>query len=61
MSDSNGSIIGRIIEGDAKVLFGKPVDADGDILDRNGNTFGKAERWEEEEKVVAKSIVKEMS
>lgn len=54
VSDAKGQIIGRVIEGDAKVLFGKPVDADGDILDKNGNALGKAERWEEEEKVVDK-------
>jgi len=45
-----GRIIGRIIEGDAKYLFGRKVDEDGDVLDKNGNTIGKAERWEPEEK-----------
>lgn len=54
VSDANGTIIGRVIQGDAKLLFGKPVDPDGDILDRNGNTLGKAERWEDEEKAVDK-------
>lgn len=44
-----GEVVGRVIEGDAKQLAGKKVDADGDILDRVGNTLGKAERWEEEE------------
>lgn len=44
-----GGIVGRVIEGDAKQLAGKKVDADGDILDRVGNVLGKAERWEEEE------------
>jgi ElaB/YqjD/DUF883 family membrane-anchored ribosome-binding protein len=43
-------IIGRVIEGDAKRLLGRKVDEDGDILDKNGNTIGKAERWEPEEK-----------
>ncbi|KAF9890815.1 hypothetical protein FE257_005386 [Aspergillus nanangensis] len=43
-------IIGRVIEGDAKRLFGRKVDEDGDILDKNGNTLGRAERWEPEEK-----------
>jgi hypothetical protein len=54
VSDSKNAIIGRVIEGDAKKLYGKPVDADGDVLDKNGNTLGKAERWEEEEKEEAK-------
>jgi len=43
-------IIGRLIEGDAKGLLGRKVDEDGDVLDKNGNTIGKAERWEPEEK-----------
>ncbi|KAF8850877.1 hypothetical protein BDZ45DRAFT_602267, partial [Acephala macrosclerotiorum] len=50
VADSQGVIIGRLIEGDAKKLYGKMVDSDGDVLDKNGNTLGKAERWEEEEK-----------
>lgn len=54
VADSKGTIIGRVTSGDAKQLYGKPVDADGDILDKNGNTLGKAERWEEEEKEVSK-------
>lgn len=55
VADSKGAIIGRIVEGsDAKKLYGKLVDPDGDILDTNGNSIGKAERWEEEEKVKAK-------
>lgn len=48
--EAGGTIIGRLIEGDAKKLFGKPVDDDGDVLDSNGNLLGKAERWEEPEK-----------
>lgn len=48
--EAGGTVIGRIIDGDAKKLFGKPVDDDGDILDSNGNLLGKAERWEEPEK-----------
>ncbi|KAF7590074.1 hypothetical protein BBP40_003276 [Aspergillus hancockii] len=47
---SGGKIIGRVIEGDAKRLQGRKVDEDGDILDKNGNTIGRAERWEPEEK-----------
>jgi hypothetical protein len=54
VTDSKGTVIGRLVEGDAKKLFGKQVDADGDVLDKNGNTLGKAERWEEEEKEVSK-------
>jgi hypothetical protein len=46
----DGSIVGRIIEGDVKKLVGRSVDPDGDISDKNGNTIGKAERWEPEEK-----------
>ncbi|KAI0104999.1 hypothetical protein GGR51DRAFT_560604 [Nemania sp. FL0031] len=44
----NGEKVGVVVEGDAKKLKGKPVDADGDILDRAGNTLGRAERWEPE-------------
>lgn len=43
-------IIGRLVEGDAKRLLGRKVDEDGDVVDKNGNTIGKAERWEPEEK-----------
>jgi len=45
-----GDIIGRIVEGDIKKLLGHTVDEDGDITDENGNTIGKAERWEPDEK-----------
>ncbi|OQN95601.1 hypothetical protein B0A48_18306 [Cryoendolithus antarcticus] len=44
-----GDIIGRITEGDVKKLLGHRPDADGDILDTNGNVIGKAERWEPED------------
>jgi hypothetical protein len=47
---SGDRIIGRVIEGDAKRLLGRKVDEDGDVVDKNGNTIGKAERWEPEEK-----------
>ncbi|KAE8150925.1 hypothetical protein BDV25DRAFT_171833 [Aspergillus avenaceus] len=47
---AGGRIIGRVIEGDPKRLQGRRVDEDGDILDKNGNTIGRAERWEPEEK-----------
>lgn len=46
----DGTIIGRVIEGDINRLVGHKVDEDGDITDKNGNTIGKAERWEPEEK-----------
>ncbi|OTA94224.1 hypothetical protein M434DRAFT_273847 [Hypoxylon sp. CO27-5] len=46
---SNGEQVGIVVEGDPKKLKGKPVDADGDILDKAGNLIGHAERWEEEE------------
>lgn len=45
----NGQQVGKVIEGDLKLLQGKTVDADGEILDKAGNIIGKAERWEEEE------------
>jgi Protein of unknown function (DUF3659) len=50
VKDASGQIVGRVIEGDHKKLMGRKVDDDGDILDKNGNTIGKAERWEPEEK-----------
>jgi hypothetical protein len=43
-----GDVVGRLIFGDPKVLQGRQVDQDGDILDRNGNVLGRAERWEPE-------------
>ncbi|XMA10975.1 hypothetical protein WAI453_003766 [Rhynchosporium graminicola] len=57
VGDSKGAIIGRLIEGDAKKLYGKAVDTDGDVSDSNGNSLGKAERWEEEEKEKTNSPV----
>jgi len=45
----SGDIVGRLVSGDGKVLYGRSVDEDGDVLDRNGNTIGKAERWEPEQ------------
>lgn len=56
IATSTGEIVGRLIEGDAKALYGRPIDEDGDILDRNGNTIGKAERWEEPEAEPAPEI-----
>jgi ribosomal protein L13 len=49
-----GDIVGRLTSGDPKILFGRAVDDDGDILDKNGNVLGHAERWEPEE--VAKDV-----
>lgn len=46
-----GKVVGKVVEGDPKKLEGKKVDADGDILDKNGNSLGKAERFQEEEEV----------
>lgn len=46
----DGSIVGRITEGDVKKLVAHKVDEDGEIQDKNGNLIGKAERWEPEEK-----------
>ena len=48
--DGAEQVIGRVVEGDPKVLMGRQVDDDGDIVDKNGNVIGKAERWELEEK-----------
>lgn len=45
---SDGDIVGRLVEGDAKKLKGKKVDEDGDVLDKQGNKLGHAERWEPE-------------
>ncbi|KAI1494880.1 hypothetical protein F5X96DRAFT_676154 [Biscogniauxia mediterranea] len=44
-----GDVVGRLVSGDPKMLFGRPVDDDGDICDKNGNVLGHAERWEEPE------------
>ena len=47
---SDGTIVGRLVEGDPERLVGHKVDADGEISDKNGNKIGQAERWEPEEK-----------
>lgn len=56
-----GEQVGEVIEGNPKELKGSEVDEDGDILDRRGNTIGKAKRWEapeaEEEKPVDNSAL----
>jgi len=41
--DGNGTIIGRIAEGDAKTLVGKKVDGQGQIWDNAGNVVGRCE------------------
>ncbi|KAL9088751.1 MAG: hypothetical protein Q9165_006060 [Trypethelium subeluteriae] len=46
----DGSIVGRLVEGDPERLLGHKVDADGEISDKNGNKIGQAERWSPEEK-----------
>ena len=46
----DGTIVGRLIEGDPERLVGHKVDADGQISDKNGNKIGEAERWSPEEK-----------
>jgi hypothetical protein len=46
---SDGKQVGEIVEGDPKRLKGARVDEDGDILDRRGNTIGKAQAWDEPE------------
>ena len=50
VQDANGQIVGRLTEGDPKKLMGRKVDEDGDVLDKQGNSLGKAERWEPPEK-----------
>ncbi|KHN98416.1 LEA domain containing protein [Metarhizium album ARSEF 1941] len=46
---SSGDVVDRLTSGDGKALYGRPVDEDGDVLDKNGNVLGRAERWEEPE------------
>lgn len=45
----DGRQVGVVVGDDWQKLIGKKVDADGDILDKNGNVIGHAERQEEEE------------
>lgn len=51
-----GQVVGKLIEGDAKKLSGKKVDEDGDVIDRNGNILGKAERWTEPDEPETEAI-----
>ena len=48
--DAAGQVVGKLIEGDPEKLIGRKVDEDGDILDKLGNTIGKAERYSPPEK-----------
>ena len=48
--DAAGQVVGKLIEGDPEKLVGRKVDEDGDILDKAGNTIGKAERYSPPEK-----------
>ena len=50
VTDQNGQIVGRVVEGNPEELLGRKVDDDGDILDKSGNSIGKAERFTPEEK-----------
>ncbi len=43
-------VIGRVVEGDPKMLIGHKPDEDGEVLDKNGNSIGRCERWEPKEK-----------
>ncbi|KAI3392796.1 hypothetical protein diail_5187 [Diaporthe ilicicola] len=56
-----GQQVGQVIEGDLKVLQGKTVDPDGEVLDKAGNVIGKAERWEEEEVAEEEEVVVDKS
>ncbi|KAH7180161.1 hypothetical protein DER46DRAFT_490703 [Fusarium sp. MPI-SDFR-AT-0072] len=51
-----GEQVGEVVEGNPKELKGSQVDEDGDILDRCGNTIGKAKRWEAPEEEPEKPI-----
>ncbi|KAL5335507.1 hypothetical protein BJX70DRAFT_410397 [Aspergillus crustosus] len=50
VQDESGRRVGKLVEGDAKKLVGRPVDDDGEILDKRGNVIGRAEPYEEPEK-----------
>jgi ubiquitin len=47
VEDENGDRFGQVVEGDAKMLIGRAVDDDGDILNWEGLVVGHAERYEE--------------
>ena len=51
VTDGQGQVVGKLVEGsDAQKLLGRKVDEDGEILDNTGNSIGKAERYNPEEK-----------
>ena len=51
VTDGQGQIVGKLVEGsDNQKLLGRKVDEDGEILDKTGNSIGKAERYTPEKK-----------
>ena len=53
VTDAAGQIVGKLDDEsmpDAEKLLGRKVDEDGDIIDKSGNSIGKAIRWTPEEK-----------
>ena len=53
VTDGAGQIVGKLDEEsmpNAEKLLGRKVDEDGEILDKAGNSIGKAIRWKPEEK-----------
>jgi len=53
ITDGAGQIVGKLDEEtmpNAEKLLGRKVDDDGEILDKSGNSIGKAIRWTPEEK-----------
>ena len=53
VTDASGQIVGKLDEEsmpNAEKLLGRKVDEDGEILDKAGNSIGKAIRWTPEEK-----------
>ncbi|KAI2915065.1 hypothetical protein CBS63078_3531 [Aspergillus niger] len=49
VEDDDGNVVGKVIEGDIKILRGRAVDEDGEIIDKYGNVKGRAEPYEVEE------------
>ncbi|KAJ6784703.1 hypothetical protein PWT90_00446 [Aphanocladium album] len=45
----SGETVGRLTTGEPKTLFSREIDEDGDVVDKNGNSLGRAERWQEPE------------
>lgn len=46
VADHEDNVVGKVVEGDVKKLIGRPVDEDGDIIDKFGNVKGHAEPYE---------------